>query len=648
MTDTIRQYVGFELAGEHIAFPMERVLEIVRVPSTVDVPMTHPALIGLANLRGVVLPVIDLRQLLDLPPTERADSQRVVVCDAGSRFGLCVDRVSRVMSVEKSDIDESASTTSLVSADLLLGVVKNDDDTITQLVDPAGVVGAAFQGLSTDAVVRSRAANVSIDAETADEPPTLHVVSFEIDGEAYALDIEDVREIVRVPDKVSQVVGNGVVQALFTLRGMVTPLVSLRSLFHLPPAPPSDQQRVLVLQLKHGALAGASVGLSVDRVAQVFQLPEDAIEPPPALLQARADITGIIRVEESNQLISVLRASSLLDDHNIEAAVKEARKEDEVRTEETAEGLQGDEIQLVVFSLGEEAFGVPIESVREITRVSGVINQVPRTPEFIEGLVNLRGSVLPVIDMRGRFHLAKTERSDRQRILVLELSGIVTGFVVDAVTEVLRIPPPLPRDLARALRGSAPNAGTRRKHGTGPRTHPGPRCSRPHGQGRARAARGATLMAAIKVLVVDDSALMRRTISGMMTDAGFDVETARDGLDALERIVEYDPDVVTMDINMPVMDGLTCLAEVMANHPRPVIMVSSLHREGRHGDPGGAQPRCYRLRRQARRQYQPGHYTRRERAGGQSSRRWSVPHENRRTALRLPSQRPRRQPLRPT
>jgi two-component system, chemotaxis family, protein-glutamate methylesterase/glutaminase len=81
----------------------------------------------------------------------------------------------------------------------------------------------------------------------------------------------------------------------------------------------------------------------------------------------------------------------------------------------------------------------------------------------------------------------------------------------------------------------------------------------------------------IKVLVVDDSALMRKAIGTMLVESGeFVVETARNGEDALAAIPRVDPDVVTLDINMPVMDGLTCLAAIMRDFPRPVVMVSSL------------------------------------------------------------------------
>ncbi|CAO3429182.1 chemotaxis-specific protein-glutamate methyltransferase CheB [Azospirillum endophyticum] len=85
----------------------------------------------------------------------------------------------------------------------------------------------------------------------------------------------------------------------------------------------------------------------------------------------------------------------------------------------------------------------------------------------------------------------------------------------------------------------------------------------------------------VKVLIVDDSALMRRCLREIFEAEGdFEVALARNGRDALEQIESFRPDVVTLDVNMPEMDGLTCLGEVMARDPRPVVMVSSLTAEG--------------------------------------------------------------------
>ena len=84
-----------------------------------------------------------------------------------------------------------------------------------------------------------------------------------------------------------------------------------------------------------------------------------------------------------------------------------------------------------------------------------------------------------------------------------------------------------------------------------------------------------------KVLVVDDSALMRKLLGQIFAgEAYFEVQFARNGLEALDLIDSFSPDVVTLDIHMPQMDGLACLDRIMVEHPCPVVMVSSLTAEG--------------------------------------------------------------------
>jgi two-component system, chemotaxis family, protein-glutamate methylesterase/glutaminase len=87
-------------------------------------------------------------------------------------------------------------------------------------------------------------------------------------------------------------------------------------------------------------------------------------------------------------------------------------------------------------------------------------------------------------------------------------------------------------------------------------------------------------MAMTRVLVVDDSALMRRLLGGVLGEAGFVVETARNGAEGVAKVTEWEPDVVTLDINMPEMDGLTALSLMMEARPTPVVMVSSLTEKG--------------------------------------------------------------------
>jgi purine-binding chemotaxis protein CheW len=98
-----------------------------------------------------------------------------------------------------------------------------------------------------------------------------------------------------------------------------------------------------------------------------------------------------------------------------------------------------DLIQLVTFRIGEEEFGVEILAVQEIIRLMQ-ITMVPRAPAFIEGVINLRGKVIPVINMRTRFNMTPMDHTSSTRIVVMEFGQKIVGFLVDGVSKVLRIP----------------------------------------------------------------------------------------------------------------------------------------------------------------------------------------------------------------
>lgn len=96
-------------------------------------------------------------------------------------------------------------------------------------------------------------------------------------------------------------------------------------------------------------------------------------------------------------------------------------------------------IQLVTFDLLGEEFGLPILDVREIIRMTDV-TPVPHAPSFVEGVINLRGQILPVVDLRKRFNLVAKEMDDSTRIVVVEINNNLLGLIVDGVSEVLRLP----------------------------------------------------------------------------------------------------------------------------------------------------------------------------------------------------------------
>jgi purine-binding chemotaxis protein CheW len=98
------------------------------------------------------------------------------------------------------------------------------------------------------------------------------------------------------------------------------------------------------------------------------------------------------------------------------------------------------ELQVVGFRIGRETFGVPISLVREIVRVPE-ITSVPNAPDYIEGVINLRGKIIPVVDLRKRFREIVGEPNKKNRIVVAEVEGRLIGLLVNSASEVLRILP---------------------------------------------------------------------------------------------------------------------------------------------------------------------------------------------------------------
>ena len=112
-----------------------------------------------------------------------------------------------------------------------------------------------------------------------------------------------------------------------------------------------------------------------------------------------------------------------------------------------SEEAGGELIQLVSFNLEKEEYGINVLMVREIIRMLS-ITRVPNTPHYVEGVINLRGKVIPIISLRRKFDLEEAEYDKRTRIMVMEVVGEMMGFIVDEVSEVIRIsekeiqPPP--------------------------------------------------------------------------------------------------------------------------------------------------------------------------------------------------------------
>ncbi|MFI1989206.1 chemotaxis protein CheW [Actinoplanes sp. NPDC020271] len=438
-------YVTFDMVGERYAFPMRRVQEIIRMPSVVKVPLGPPSLEGLANLRGRVLPVVNLRQCCAMAHADHDETTRVIVVDGGVPLGFVVDRVASVISIDPSALESAEAVQSTVRSDVLVGVIKSDDGEMTTVLDVDQLIGTQFARLAEkrggggrDAATPRVAGEPGPETESDD---TLELVSFAVEGQEYALPIDQVQEIVQAPESVSHVPNAGSqVLGVIDLRGRLLPVVSMRRVFGLPITPLEPQNRIVVVSLTDGV-----VGVVMDTVREVLRVPHQLVAPLPGVVAGegrKTEVESVCRLEDGKRLVSVLSVNRMFDSPEVRDELAEYRDDDQEaimgRPGEVDDG-RGDEELFVVFRLDDEEYAVDVDAVQEIIRVPEALIRVPKSYSFVEGLVNLRGTVLPVVDLRTRLGLIRTERDERQRIVVLIIGGVRTGFIVDSVAEVARV-----------------------------------------------------------------------------------------------------------------------------------------------------------------------------------------------------------------
>jgi purine-binding chemotaxis protein CheW len=442
----IRQFVTFIVGTEVFAVDMSPVQEIIRVPDVVKVPLAPRTLDGLANLRGKVLPIVSLRRIFDFEERTYDDATRAVVIDQGQPLGFVVDRVVSVVAVDPKHIEGAGAISATVNTELVSGLLKDVGGYPMIMVldfakliarEYAGAIGAVQRqrdtGLEAEALVKVE------DIKTSDE---LHLVSFEVAQQEYAIIIDDVQEIVQVPELIVHVPHSEAhVLGVMTLRNRLLPLVSLRRMFGLPNRDADENSRIVVV-----SLGAVSVGVVMDSVNEVLRVARSDVDVMPSLLAKEgnmSDISQICRLDGGKRLVSILSVANMFR----HSAVKEAlnavdtmnNQQVQVDAQFVDDGARDDEEQVVVFLLGKEEFGVPIDSVQEIVRVAEQLTHVPKAPAAVEGVINLRGAVLPVMDLRRRLGLPEVTRSDQQRIMVFLIDGVRTGFIVDSVVEVLKV-----------------------------------------------------------------------------------------------------------------------------------------------------------------------------------------------------------------
>lgn len=437
-TGVTEDLVIFRLGEETFGFRLSSVAEIIRPPDLARVPLVPAALLGLANLRGVVLPIVSLRALLRMPEMAGIMTTRVIVTRGDTPIGFVVDGIDRLLALTADRLDKSDAGAGSLDPALLDGIIKGDEGkSPIKLLDPCRVLDGQFVrlGLSSASAANPAARTVG-RAVAAPAEILVSLLSFLIDDQEYALPLDVVREIVSLPDHVSELPRpETAVLGVVTLRNRLLPLVSLRTLVGLA-SEDHDRQRGKVVVTSIG---DSTVGIVVDATREILRLDRGVIDPAPSLLTGGegAEISSICRLDGGRRLVAVLSPDRLFRSDVVRRILDQ---QDVTAPELQAEANTMADEQFIIFRLGNQDYGIPIAAVGEIARPPENVTRLPKAPSFIEGVMNLRGSVVPIVDLRRRFDMSGTAPPESRRVLILSIGGVIAGFLVDGVSEIMKAP----------------------------------------------------------------------------------------------------------------------------------------------------------------------------------------------------------------
>ncbi len=383
------QLVSFRVGEDEYAFDIKRVSEILKVMDITAVPNVPEYVLGMFTIRNHLLPILDMRGLLGLPSliSERHDM------------------------LDKAREDESkwaeAIRHAIEANSRFAGVLVARESGFGRWLEGYNTASVEVEGL-VKRLKRKRADLYNtgkrlLDTCTGDK------------GADLAFYEEHLTPVLKVA---LDIIGE----------------LKVSMSAHI-----SEDQRAMVVEC-----GDMTIGYLVDWVDEVLRIPKSLINDTPAMATSqRKELKAVAKLDDGKRLIMIMDESSLVSGETtamlsqIQAQGKTGRH----ATEESSRSLAQesiDEEQLVTFSIGKEEYGIRIMQVQEINRLAD-ITHVPRAPYFIDGMTNLRGNVIPVINIRRLFNLEEREADDRTRVIIVDIGGNKTGLRVDAVNEVLRL-----------------------------------------------------------------------------------------------------------------------------------------------------------------------------------------------------------------
>lgn len=424
---------SFYLMDSEFALSVSYVQEVVNAPfSYTSVPLSPNYLKGLFNLRGTVVPVIDLKELLGLKNGQMSETQKIAIIELhGTCVGLLFDSTGEVF---KNNEDERSDFDNINSNNVIAGVFKKDmGKRIVQILDVAKLF--KLQNIPKD-TSRNRLGRESLGKKRGSKR---QCISFVVGPAKCSLPISDIQEIIKV-DKVNEsALGIGDCIGTIDLRGATVPVIDFSSLLKYRDVDRSERntqgdRRIVVMRLEKELF-----GLLVDSIDSIISFFPDELITFPILEQERGDMFLGCITGYSDSDILLLDHQKILTNTEVNEITRGHSKLYQARehSSDKIKSKGGLRRTYITFKI-DGTFAVAINEVKEVIDYPKNLLQLPGLRQHVKGVLNLRGELVTIVDARSMYlSVQKAALPESQKVLVFKRNHLHFGLVVDSVESIV-------------------------------------------------------------------------------------------------------------------------------------------------------------------------------------------------------------------
>ena len=426
-------YGSFLVSDSEFAIPVSSVQEVVNQPDDISaMPLSPPYLLGLINLRGKIVPIVDLRILLDFPDVGKVEQRKIAIIEHGEHcIGLVVDRTGEVLSGAGAARVEFRSNDGGMRDLVIQGVLKLDGGKrLVQILDP-------FELLGLDKLPRTQCRIEAQKVENA-RGKRRSCISFQTGHTTCALDLRYVKEVRVLPGVDQSIFAHGNIIGTIELRGTILPVVDFRGFmgdkatFRLGRTEPSER-KLLVIETP-----GGPAGLMVYSIDSILTYFENEVLPFAKLALPRSDFVKGCILDQDQNIIMMLDQTHLMNEPTLVTAARSCQEvypPEVARTEKVQTGVGSARRTFIRFTF-ENSFALDTSLVSEVINRPQDILEPPYSLSFVEGIINLRGELFTLINPRLLYGLPPKDGAE-QKVLVFKYEDQKYGILVDSVDEII-------------------------------------------------------------------------------------------------------------------------------------------------------------------------------------------------------------------